>query len=128
MLLRTIFSPRAFLLLALPMTVFCSVAQANECDIKANEIQQQIDYAKKHGNTHRVAGLETALNQVKNNCTVESLEADRQSKIKEKQHKVAERQEELKEAQETGNAEKITKKQKKLTEAQAELEQALAHK
>lgn len=128
MLLRTVFSLRAFLLLVLPMIAFCSVAQTNECDTKAQEIQQQIDYAKQHGNTRRAAGLETALKQIKNNCTVESLEADRQSKIKEKQHKVTERKEELKEAQQKGDADKITKQQKKLTEAQAELKQAQAQK
>ncbi|WP_174848924.1 DUF1090 domain-containing protein [Yersinia artesiana] len=128
MLLRTVFSLRAFLLLVLPMIAFGSIAQTNECDTKAKEIQQQIDYAKQHGNTRRAAGLETALQQVKNNCTVESLEADRQSKIKEKQHKVAERKEELKEAQQKGDADKITKQQKKLTEAQAELKQAQAQK
>lgn len=128
MLSRTIFSLRTSLLLVLPMIAFCSVAQANECDIKAQEIQQQIDYAKQHGNIRRVAGLETALREVNSNCTVEGLKAEQQEKIKEKQYKVAERKQELKEAQETGNADKITKKQKKLTEAQAELEQAQAHK
>ena len=128
MLLRTVFSLRASLLLVLPIIAFSSIAQANECDTKAQEIQQQIDYAKQHGNTRRAAGLETALREVKSNCTVEGLKAEQQKKIKEKQHKVAERKQELKEAQETGNADKITKKQKKLTEAQAELKQAQAQK
>ncbi|MFL4556750.1 DUF1090 domain-containing protein [Yersinia kristensenii] len=127
-LLRPVFSLRAFLLLVLPMIAFYSVAQTNECDTKAKEIQQQIDYAKQHGNTRRAAGLETALKEVKNNCTVESLKAERQKKIKEKQHKVAERKQELKEAQQKGDAGKIANKQKKLTEAQAELKQAQAQK
>lgn len=128
MLSRTVFSLRTSLLLVLPMIAFCSVAQANECDTKAQEIQQQIDYAKQHGNTRRAAGLETALREVKNNCTVEGLKAEQQKKIKEKQHKVAERKQELKEAQQKGNPEKIAKQQKKLTEAQAELKQAQAQK
>lgn len=81
MLLRTVFSLRAALLLILPMIAFCSAAQTNECDTKANEIQQQIDYAKQHGNTRRAAGLETALKEVKSNCTVESLKAERQKKL-----------------------------------------------
>ncbi|CNF45145.1 DUF1090 domain-containing protein [Yersinia frederiksenii] len=119
---------RRSLLLVLPIIVFCGVAQANECDTKAKEIQQQIDYAKQHGNTRRAAGLETALKEVKNNCTVESLKAERQEKIKEKQHKVTERKQELKEAQQKGDADKITKQQKKLTQAQAELKQAQAQK
>ncbi|AJJ18534.1 MULTISPECIES: DUF1090 domain-containing protein [Yersinia] len=122
---------RRSLLLVLPIVVFCNVAQAaldNECDIKAKEIQQQIDYAKQHGNTRRAAGLETALKEVKSNCTAENLKAEQQKKIRQKQHKVTERQQELKEAQQKGDASKITKQQKKLVEAQAELKQAKAQK
>ncbi len=65
---------RRSLLLALPLITFCGFATAasdNECDIKAKEIQQQIDYAKQHGNTRRAAGLETALKEVKTHCTEE---------------------------------------------------------
>ncbi|CNC58225.1 DUF1090 domain-containing protein [Yersinia pseudotuberculosis] len=118
---------RRSLLLALPLITFCGFATAasdNECDIKAKEIQQQIDYAKQHGNTRRAAGLETALKEVKIHCTEENLQAERQKKIRQKQHNVTERQQELKEAQQKGEAGKITKKQKKLAEAQAELQQA----
>ena len=114
---------RRSLLLALPLITFCGFATAasdNECDIKAKEIQQQIDYAKQHGNTRRAAGLETALKEVKTHCTEESLQAERQKKIRQKQHNVTERQQELKEA----DAGKIAKQQKKLAEAQAELQQA----
>ncbi len=74
---------RRSLLLALPLITFCGFATAasdNECDIKAKEIQQQIDYAKQHGNTRRAAGLETALKEVKTHCTEESLQAERQKK------------------------------------------------
>ncbi|OWF72108.1 hypothetical protein B4902_15355 [Yersinia frederiksenii] len=113
------------------MIMFTSTAHAaldDECAVKAKEIQQQIDYAKQHGNTRRAAGLQTALKEVKNNCTAESLEADRQKKIRQKQHDVTERQEELKEAQQKGDADKISKQQKKLAEAQAELKQAKERK
>ncbi|MDN0122103.1 DUF1090 domain-containing protein [Yersinia aleksiciae] len=130
MLLRTTLL-RHSLLLVLPIIMFSSTAQAvadNECGMKAKEIQQQIDYAKQHGNTRRAAGLETALKEVKNNCTAESLKAERQKKIRQKQHKVTERQQELKEAQQKGDAGKISKQQKKLTEAQAELKQAQEQK
>lgn len=118
---------RRSLLLVLPLITFCGFATAapdNECDIKAKEIQQQIDYAKQHGNTRRAAGLGTALKEVKNNCTAEGLKAEQQKKIRQKQHKVAERQRELKEAQQKGDASKVTRQQKKLVEAQAELQQA----
>ncbi|MEY4474450.1 MAG: protein yqjC [Pseudomonadota bacterium] len=119
------------LLLALPIIAFCSFTQAtamSECDVKAKEIQQQIDYAKQHGNVRRAAGLETALKEVKNNCTAESLNAGRQKKIRQKQYKVTERQHALNEAQQKGDASKIAEQQKKLAEAQAELQQAQAQK
>ncbi|CNI50324.1 periplasmic protein YqjC [Yersinia massiliensis] len=130
MLLRSMLL-RHSLLLALPIIMFTSTAHAaldDECAVKAKEIQQQIDYAKQHGNTRRAAGLQTALKEVKNNCTAESLKADRQKKIRQKQHDVTERQEELKEAQQKGDADKISKQQKKLAEAQAELKQAKEQK
>ncbi|CAI0997156.1 Uncharacterised protein [Serratia grimesii] len=120
---------RQSMLLALPLLFACpalSFAADNGCTIKAQNIQQQIDYATQHGNTQRVAGLKKALNEVQTHCTPASLQADRQKKIDEKQRKVTERQQELKEAQQTGNLEKVAKKQKKLAEAQAELKQAQA--
>ncbi|AJJ09614.1 protein yqjC [Yersinia rohdei] len=118
---------RHFLLLVLPMAAFYSTAaQTNGCDIKAQNIQQQINYAKQHGNTQRVAGLETALENVKNNCTVASLQADRDERIQDKQRKVTERQQDLTAAQEKGDADKITKQKKKLAEANAELQAAQA--
>lgn len=126
---RNIMLLRHSLLLVLPVVAFCGLAQAataNGCDIKAKEIQQQIDYAKQHGNTQRVAGLETALKEVKSNCTEAGLQAEHQQKVAQKQQKVAERQQELKQAQETGDAKKIAKKQKKLDEAQTELKQLQA--
>lgn len=119
---------RQSMLLALPFFVFPALSFAAEggCAAKAQEIQKQIDYATQHGNTHRVAGLKTALSEVQTHCTEAGLQADRQKKIDEKQSKVAERQQELKETQQAGNLDKIAKKQKKLTEAQAELKQAQA--
>lgn len=115
-------------LLALPLCVLPALSFAAEggCATKAQNIQQQIDYATQYGNHNRIAGLKKALSEVQTNCTEASLQADRQKKIEEKQSKVAERQQELKKAQQTGNLDKVAKKQKKLTEAQAELEQAQA--
>ncbi|CAI1064691.1 DUF1090 domain-containing protein [Serratia ficaria] len=119
---------RHSLLLALPLCALPALSFAAEggCAAKAQDIQQQIDYATQHGNTHRVAGLKKALSEVRSNCTEAGLQADRQKKIEEKQSKVAERQQELKAAQQTGNLEKVAKKQQKLAEAQADLKQAQA--
>lgn len=114
--------------LALFLSTFASFSIAAEggCAAKEQEIQQQIDYATQHGNSQRVAGLKTALDEVQAHCTDAGLQAERQKKIEEKQHKVSERRQELKEAQQTGKLDKITKKQQKLAEAEAELKQAQA--
>lgn len=101
-----------------------SAAEQSEltgCAAKQYDIEKQIDYARTHGNQHRIAGLETALAEVKASCTESGLLAERQEKVREKERKVAERMAELKQAQETGSHDKIMKKQKKLAEAQEEL-------
>lgn len=38
------------------------------CQIKKEKLQQQIAYAKKHNNAHRVKGLEKALARVGQQC------------------------------------------------------------
>ncbi len=50
---------RHSLLLLLPLCTLPAFASAAEggCAAKAQDIQQQIDYATQHGNTHRVDGL-----------------------------------------------------------------------
>jgi competence protein ComGC len=119
------FIPALLLIAPLFATATHAAAQTG-CAAKKQEIERQIDYAKAHGNQHRVNGLETALSEVNRNCTESSLRKDREDKIQEKERKVAERTEELKEARETGNQEKIGKKSKKLEEAKAELAEARA--
>ena len=114
--------------LALSLFAFASFSMAagGGCAAKAQEIQQQIDYATQHGNGQRVAGLKTALGEVQAHCTDAGLQAERQKKIAEKQHKVEERRQELKEAQQSGKLDKVAKKQQKLAQAEAELKQAQA--
>ena len=53
---------RHSLLLLLPLCTLPAFASAAEggCAAKAQDIQQQIDYATQHGNTHRVDGLKSA--------------------------------------------------------------------
>ena len=43
----------------------------NGCEIKKQNIEEQIKYAKQHGNQYRVNGLEQALNNVNRYCTPE---------------------------------------------------------
>ncbi|HIE5387248.1 TPA: DUF1090 domain-containing protein [Enterobacter cancerogenus] len=96
------------------------------CAAKKQNVQQQIDQAKKYGNTHRVAGLEKAYSEIEENCTDASLEKAREEKVSEKEQKVAEREQELREAKASGRSDKIAKKEKKLEEARDELKEARA--
>lgn len=108
-----------FSTLAMPKT-------ATGCEAKRLNIEQQIDYARTYGNTHRIKGLEKALSEVSANCTDETLRADRESTVRKKEIKVEQRRLELAEAQSDGRTDKILKKQRKLKEAQDELKKARA--
>ena len=99
---------------------------ATGCAAKKQNIENQIGYAKAHGNQRRVNGLETALREVERNCTTASLQRERADKLQQKERKVAERTRELTLARETGDEDKIMKKMKKLAEAKTELAEARA--
>lgn len=97
---------------------------ATGCEAKRQNIQEQIDYARKHNNPHRVSGLEKALSEVNSNCTEAGLRAERESNVREKEQKVEARRQELAEAKADGRSDKISKKERKLEEAQSELNEA----
>lgn len=94
------------------------------CEAKRQNIERQLDYARQHNNSYRVAGLEKALSKVNTSCTDEGLRAERKHYVLKKEKKVEERRYELSEAQATGRTDKIAKKQQKLESAQAELNEA----
>jgi hypothetical protein len=113
-------------LLILPLTAlaFSTFAQSPLCEQKQQDIQRQIDYARQHGNTPRIAGLEKAKAEAGNGCTDEKLKASHAAKIKDQQHQVDERQRELDEARHNGeSSKKIAKRQRKLDDAQRELKE-----
>lgn len=114
-------------LLILPLTAlaFSAFAQSTTlCQQKQQDIQHQIDYARQHGNTARIAGLERAKAEAGRGCTDETLKATHEAKIKDQQQQVAERQRELDEARREGQSnKKVAKKQQKLDDAQRELKE-----
>jgi len=116
----------ALLLLALPALPAFAQSNLTGCAAKKDDIQQQIDYAKTHNNSYRIAGLEKALSEVNANCSDASLRADREADVRKKEQKVAEREQELTEAKATGHTDKIQKKQEKLVDAKEELADAKA--
>ncbi|UXN02624.1 MULTISPECIES: DUF1090 domain-containing protein [unclassified Bartonella] len=111
------------LLLLVPAAASAQSA-TGECAIEKANIQKQIDYARQHGHTHKIAGLEKALSEVNQHCTDAGRRASNLQKVAEKEHKVAQRKAELEDAKMGGDAKKIAKKTKKLDEAVRELEEA----
>ncbi len=114
----------AMLVLTPAFSTLAATQAATGCEAKRQDIEQQIEYARAHNNDHRVAGLQKALSELKDNCTDEGLRAEREADVREKAQKVEERRQELAEAQADGRTDKISKKQRKLEEAQAELDEA----
>lgn len=111
---------RIALLLALT-SLSASVIAASPCQEKEQDIQREISYAEKHHNQSRIDGLNTALRQVRENCSDSKLKADHQQKIAKQREEIAERHRDLQEARKKGDADKINKRQHKLNEAQQEL-------
>lgn len=94
------------------------------CEYKRQHLERQIDYARAHNNTHRVAGLQEALSRVDEYCTNSWLLKRKENKVAEKQRKVAKRQQELEQTRASGKPRKIADKQKNLDEARDELAKA----
>lgn len=104
--------------------LICS-AQTRGCDAKRSSIENEITFARAHGNVKRVEGLETALAQMNANCTDAMLRSDAQRKVDAAEKKLSERQHDLQEAKASGkSSKKIAEKQRKVDESHAELEQA----
>lgn len=121
----TRFTTAALALGALLVSTSALSAQ-NGCDIKKIKIQEQLSYAKAHGNTHRVQGLERALQNVNTYCTPNSLRDDARDEVSDRTKEVAERKADLQKAIDKGDISKIAKRERKLAEAEAELKEAQA--
>lgn len=121
----TRFTTAALALGALLVSTSALSAQ-NGCDIKKSKIQEQLSYAKAHGNTHRVQGLERALQNVNTYCTPNSLRDDARDEVSDRTKEVAERKADLQKVIDKGDISKIAKRERKLAEAEAELKEAQA--
>lgn len=111
----------------LTLLLLSTTSHANEltgCAAKEQQINTQLSYAEKHGNTQRLKGLKIALQEVTANCTDESLKAERMEKIAEHEEEVAQRKQDLIEAKNSGKLDKVDKKQRKLQQAMDELQEA----
>lgn len=95
------------------------------CTAKITRIEQELEYARKRGDQHKIAGLERALKSARS-CTEQSLRAEQEEKITEKEKKVEKREAKLKKKQAKGDAEDIRDAEEDLAEAKQELEEARA--
>jgi len=107
-------------------------AGTQNCATKINAIQAQIEVAKQYGNTHQIAGLQTALAQAKANCTDAGQASKAEEKVRKAQEDVRKTQEDvrkaeqsLREAQAKRDAKKISKAQEKLNEKQFKLREKM---
>jgi len=96
---------------------------ATTCEAKREAIGRDIEAAKAQGQEYRVRGLETALAEVRRNCSDAKLVAEHQRRIRNQERKVAERERDLREAQRKGRADKIADREEKLRAAQSALQQ-----
>lgn len=80
---------RIALLLVLT-SLSASALAASPCQEKEQDIQREISYAEKHHNQSRIDGLNTALRQVRENCSDSKLKADHQQKIAKQREEIAE--------------------------------------
>lgn len=94
------------------------------CAAKQAAIESKLQDAKAHGNSNQVAGLQTALGEVKAHCTDAGLTQQRKQHVIDAEKEVAQREKDLRKAMSKGDAQKIDKRKDKLAEARAELEQA----
>lgn len=94
------------------------------CESKKQAIQAEIEQAKNHNNSHKVTGLEKALDEVNTHCSNANLESKYKQDIAEKTDKVAERKNEL--AQKTEKYAKDSKKfdQEKIDKLKAKVQKA----
>lgn len=101
-----------------PLTV---LADSSPCQQKFANIEQQIEQAKKHGNPHRVKGLERALHNAKSNCSTRSLIDDKKEDIVEQEEKITDLTKKIQEKTQSGKVEKVKTLERELQEEQEKL-------
>lgn len=96
------------------------------CNKKSGYIEKEIEYAKKHGQTYRVDGLEKALKELNSHCDDDDEISKLKDKIEKYQFKIEEVRAEIQENNKKGKLSKAKEKSLKLESIQLDLENALA--
>jgi hypothetical protein len=104
-----------------------------DCATKIRAIETQIDYARQHGNTGRLDGLQEALANTKANCSNAGLveRADRkvrdaQQDVDKAQAEVHKAEDKLRDALQSGKDEKIRKARRTLADKEHKRDEKMA--
>lgn len=96
------------------------VHAAESCATKRASIERELHIAQQYSNTHKIAGLRQALEEVDAHCSHASVLADTlseirqlQDKLLDKQHDVASLDHDIRFAEEKGDHKKVLKYQQK---------------
>lgn len=100
-------------------------ADLTGCAKKACEVNHQLLTAKRQGNSHQVAGLNKALNNINAYCTHDGLKAELQQKIDDTNSEIEEYKTDLKKAKRQGKHDKAEKYQQKLNDKTKQLKQLI---
>lgn len=93
------------------------------CEAKVCQIEKQIEFAKQNDNSNKEAGLQKALTEVKDHCTVDGLKEDLQDDIDDVMDDLAEHQDDLAEAIQDQELDKVEKYKQKIAEDKQEIMQ-----
>jgi len=91
------------------------------CAEKTCEVNKQIALAKKAENTHKLEGLNEALEEIKKHCNDDKIISDLKKDLSETNEELAEHKEDLKKAQAEHKSDKVEKYTAKIKEDEAEI-------
>lgn len=100
-------------------------ADLTGCAKKACEVSLELLASKRQGNSHKVAGLNKALNNINAYCTNDGLKAELQQKIDDTNSEIEEYKIDLKKAKRQGKHDKVEKYQQKLNDETKQLKQLI---
>ncbi|MCU4414623.1 DUF1090 domain-containing protein [Acinetobacter sp. WU_MDCI_Axc73] len=94
-------------------TVSISLAYAAQsCDLKKQELENQLAYAQKYNNTNRIASLQAAIDRVDRNCV--NNKTPTQSQQLKIQHKIDRLEQQIQAAEKKGDHKTANQKQVQL--------------
>lgn len=108
------------LLLLAGLPAGANPAQQPLCQDKIERVEQQLEQARDHQETHRARGLRNALEALRDHCTDADLIQEARQAVREAEQEVSERRADLDEAIADNDRDDIAKRREKLREAEAE--------